>query len=193
MSLSRVAIVSCVLATALAATASAQVPAASASSTKVAELATLMQGKKLEAFAIKDARDPAKTDRYVAALLTPKAQLLMVAANYTRFMDIEYRLHNKDFMAAYVDLNTAIFSEERFFIQDLMADGLVAMPKKNMPADVVRFGKDEVTFDGTFADPRRKNQGNKLTREEYDKKFAEADRRYAALLDLMIAELKKMG
>lgn len=172
-------------------TAAAQAPAASASSAKVAEIAALLAAKKLESFAIKDTRDPAKTDRYIALLIVPKSQLLLVAATYTRFMDIEYRLHNKDFMAAYVDLNTSMYAQDKFFVEDAMADGLVAMPKRNTAHDAVKFGADELTFNGEFADPRRRNQAAKISQEDYLKKFGEADKRYTEILDLMIAQLKK--
>lgn len=164
-----------------------------ASVAKAKEFASLLQGKKLEAFAIKDKRDPAKTDRYIAALLVPNAQLLVVAASYTRFMDLEYRLHKKDYMAAYVDLNTSTFSQDKFFVEDAMADGLVVMPRRNTAPDGVKMGTKEVSFSGEFANPRRKNQEGKLSEEEYRKAFADADQRYTALLDLLIEQLKTSG
>jgi hypothetical protein len=170
---------------------SAQQPGSSPSAAKAAELSALMSSKKLEAFAIKDTRDPAKTDRYIAVLLVPKSQLLLVAATYTRFMDIEYRLHTKDFMAAYVDLNTSLYAKDKFFVEDAMADGLVAMPKRNAAHDGVKMGTDELTFNGDFADPRRRNTANKISQEDYQKKFAETERRYVEILGLVIEQLKK--
>jgi hypothetical protein len=161
-----------------------------ASVAKAKAFAALLQGKKLEAFAIKDRRDPAKTDRYVAALIVPNAQLLVVAASYTRFMDLEYRLHKQDFMAAYVDLNTSTFSQDKFFVEDAMADGLVITPKRNTAPDGVKIGTREVSFNGEFANPRRRNQEGKITEEDYRKTFADADQRYSALLDLLIEQLK---
>jgi hypothetical protein len=169
----------------------AQTPTASASAPKAVELASLMQARKLEAFAVKDTRDKAKTDRYAAVLLIPNTQILLISATYTRFMDLEYRLYHKEFMNAYADLNTSTFSQDKFVVEDALADGLVAVPKRNAPADAVKIGAEEITFNGDFADPRRRNPGNKVTKEVYDQRFAQADRRYAAMLDFMIGQLKK--
>lgn len=170
--------------------AQAQAPAAPAaqSAAKAAEFSALLQSKKLEAFAM---RDPVKSDHFVAALLVPKTQLLLVAATYTRPMDIEYRLYNKDFMGVYVDLNTSMLSTEKFFVEDMLGDGLIAIPLKNAPHDAVKLGTEKQTFNGDFADPRRRNQEKKISQEDYLKKYGEADQRYAAILVLLIEQLKK--
>jgi hypothetical protein len=190
-SLGRVA-AACLLAVPLVASLTAQAPAPTVSGAKVAEFAALLASKKLEAFAMKDpgATTPDKP-RYLAALIVPKSQLLLVAATHTRFMDMEYYLHAKEFMKAYQDLNTNPSSIERFFVEDVMADGLVAVPKKNAPADAVKIGTASHNFDGDFIDPKRRNPNNKITQDVYLKNFAEADQRYAAALELMIAQLKK--
>ena len=173
---------------AIAALAQASPPQAGTSVPKAVELSALLQAKKLEAFAM---RDPVKSDRFVAALLVPKTQLLLVSATYTRPMDIEYRLYNKDFMGAYVDLNTSMLSTDKFFVEDMLGDGLVAIPLKNAPHDAVKMGTDKQTFNGDFADPRRRNQPPKISQEDYLKKFGEADQRYAAVLAVLIEQLKK--
>src|SRR5262245_35593002 len=113
----------CLLAAPLATGAAAQAPAAAASAAKVAEFSTLLAAKKLDAFAMKDPRSASTPHkpRYFAALLVPKSQLLVIAAAHTRFMDMEYFLHAKEFMKAYQDLNTSPSSVERFFVEDVMA------------------------------------------------------------------------
>jgi hypothetical protein len=184
--------VTTLFAASLAVSLPAQQPAAGTSVAKAAEFVALLQAKKLEAFAMKDTRDPAKTDRYIAALVIPNAQIIVVAATYTRFMDVEYRLHNKDFREAYRDLNTSVYSQDKFVIEDVLANGLVAMPKRNAAADTVRIGTAELTFNGEFADPRRRRpEDKKISQEDYMKRFSEADQRYSGLLDLMIEQLKK--
>ena len=189
-SLGRVA-AACLIAVSLVTGLTAQAPAPAASGAKVAEFAALLVSKKLEAFAIKDPRSTAEKPRYVAALLIPNSQLLLVAATHTKFMDIEYYLHKKDFMKAYNDLNTNPASIERFFVEDVLADGLVAVPKRNAPADAVKIGTENRNFDGDFIDPKRRNPNNKITQDVYLKNFAEADQRYAAAIDLLIEHLKK--
>lgn len=181
------------LAAPLATGALAQAPAPAVSPAKVAEIASLLAAKKLDAFAMKDPRSEGSTEkpRYIAVLLIPKSQLLLVAASHTKFMDMEYFLHAKQFSQAYSDLNTNPASVERFFVEDVMADGLVALPKRNMPPDAVKIGAETQTFDGVFIDPKRRNPDKKITQDVYLKNFSEADQRYAAALDLLIAQLKK--
>jgi hypothetical protein len=189
-SLGRVA-AACLAAAPLVTGLAAQAPAPAASVAKVAEFAALLTSKKLDAFAMKDPRSEADKPRYIAVLLVPKSQLLLVAAAHTRFMDMEYFLHAKEFMKAYQDLNTSPASVDRFFVEDVLADGLVALPKKNSPPDAVKMGAETRTFDGVFVDPKRRNPDNKITQDVYLKNFGEADQRYAAVLELLIAQLKK--
>jgi hypothetical protein len=53
------------------------------------------------------------------------------------------------------------------------------------------MGAETRTFDGVFVDPKRRNPDNKITQDVYLKNFGEADQRYAAVLELLIAQLKK--
>ena len=97
-------------------TVGAQAPsAASESGAKAKELAALLQAKKLEAFAARDAMQPG---RYVAAIVVPGVQLLVVSASYSRTNDIEYSLYNKKFQDAYLDLKSGALSTDRFFVDD---------------------------------------------------------------------------
>ena len=109
----------------------AQAPTAppAASSPKAKELVTLLQARKLEAFA---ARDATQAGRFVAALLVPNVQLLAVSATYSRPLDIEYYLYQKDFMSAYVNLNSSTLITEKVFIEDARHDGLIALPGKTL-------------------------------------------------------------
>ena len=167
----------------------AQAPAAppSTSTSKAKELVGLLQARKLEAIA---AREPDQAGRFVAALLVPNAQLLLVAAKYSQPMDIEYYLYQKEFMNAYVNLNSSPHSGEKFFIEDALHDGLVALPGKSLAHDSVTSPAGRQIFNGDFADPRRRND-KRIAQEAYMKGFVSADERYAQLLTVLIEQLKK--
>jgi hypothetical protein len=169
-------------------TVGAQAPsAASESGAKAKELAALLTAKKLEAFAARDAMQPG---RYVAAIVVPGVQLLVVSASYSRVNDIEYSLYNKKFQDAYLDLKSGALSTNRFFVDDAMCDGLVAVPGKNPLHDAVHMDGAKVVFDGDFIDPKKKNS-KKVPEDVYRKNFSTADMRYAQALDLLITELKR--
>ena len=166
----------------------AQAPSgATESATKAKELAALLQAKKLESFAARDALQPG---RYVAAIVVPGVQLLVVSASYSRTNDIEYSLYNKKFQDAYLDLKSGALSTDRFFVDDAMCDGLVAVPGRNPLHDSVSMDGAKIVFDGDFVDPKKKNS-KKVPEDVYRKNFASADMRYARALDLLIAELKR--
>jgi hypothetical protein len=168
-------------------TVRAQAPSATESGVKAKELAALLQAKKLEAFAARDAMQPG---RYVAAIVVPGVQLLVVSAAYSRTNDIEYSLYTKKFQDAYLDLKSGALSTDRFFVDDAMCDGLVALPGKNPLHDAVHMDGAKVVFDGDFVDPKKKNS-KKIPEDVYRKNFAAADMRYAKALDLLITELKR--
>lgn len=155
------------------------------SPSKAKELVALLQEKKLTAFAA-----PEIGPRFVAVLYVPGVQLLLAGASYGRPMDFDYYMFHKQFQEMYMELKSSPLSAEKFFVEDALADGLVAMPGKGMAPDSVSVGAERRAFDGDFADPKRKNQ-KKISQEEYVKMFATADARYAALLDILVAALKK--
>jgi hypothetical protein len=179
---------------ALAPTLGAQAPPApsgtSASAPKVKELIGLMQSKKLEAIA---AKDPEGSGRYVAALHIPGVQLLVVSAAYEKPSELDSRIYYKDFMNAYVDLNTSVHSSDKTFIEDALCDGLIALPgKSNLARDAVKLGTEEQVFDGDFAGPNQRNS-KKVSHEVYQKRFSAAEERYVRVLGLLIEEMKKMS
>jgi hypothetical protein len=163
------------------------VPAAE-SGVKVKELVGLLAARNLTSFAVKD---PERSGRFIALLLVPDVQLLVVAASYSRSTDIDYRIYHKDYMTAYMDLRSSVLSSDKVFFEDTFADGLVLQPA-NGAGDIVNLGTEPRTFDGAFADPRKRND-KRIPQAEYYKAFAEADQRYARLLGLLLEELKKAG
>ena len=160
---------------------------ASPSATRVKDLIAALQGKQLESFAVTDSGVPG---RYVAVLHQPGIQILVVSAAYERSTDMDYRFYQKDYMNAYLDLRTGVLSKDRLIIEDAGANGLVALPGKNPVHDSVMQGTAEVTFDGTFADPKKKDQ-KKLSQADYMKRFTDAEEQYARLLGVLIEALKK--
>jgi len=173
------------IAGAMVAGAGAQAPV-SVSTDKAKELASLMAAQKLEAFAARDGED---TQRYVAVLVIPNVQLLMVSCKYTQKNDIEYSLYTKQYQTAYQDLRSGVFGSERFFVDDAQLNGLVAVPGKNPQHDAIAIEKDRHIIDGLFGDGKGRNAKNPLT-DVYMKTFSDADARYARLLDVLIAQLK---
>jgi hypothetical protein len=169
----------------LAAVVAAQTaPAASAAKAK--ELAALMGARKIEAFAM---RESPISDRFFAVMLVPEVQMLVVSAIYSRPTDIEYRLYHKQYMDAYRDLAGGALAKDRFFVEDVLGDGLVASPVKNRPEDSVTIGGARQLLSGP-ADPKKRND-TRMAADAYARAFADADQRYATLLDALLAELKK--
>jgi hypothetical protein len=173
---------------AFALSAAGQAPAA-ASASKAKELIGLMQSKKLEAIA---ARDPDKSGRYLAALHIPNVQLLVVSASYAKPSDLDARLYYKDFMGAYIDLNTSIHSSDKTFIEDALCDGLIAQPGKSLVHDSARLGTQNRVFDGDFAGPNQKNS-KKISQDAYLKLFSTAEEQYIRVLGVLIEEAKKQA
>lgn len=166
--------------------AAAQQAPPAASAAKAKEVAALMAAQKLEAFA---ARDGENTGRYVAAILVPNVQLLLVSARYIRDNDIEYSLFHKNYSNAYQDLRSGVFGSDRFFVDDAQGDGLVAVPGKNPQHDSVAIEKERTIFDGLFGDGKGRSAKKPLT-EVYMKAFADADAKYTEKLDVLLAKLK---
>ena len=160
--------------------------APSASVAKAKELAATMKAKKLEAFAMRDATAP---NRFIAVICNPDVQILLVNAAYGRPSDIEYRLLQKDYTTAYRDLKTATIATDRFFVDDILGDGLVAVPVKNGLPDSTALDATKTVFEGP-ADPKKRND-KRMAADAYAKIFSETDQRYAQLLDAIVAELKK--
>ncbi len=83
-----------------------------------------------------------------------------------------------------MDLQAASVPGTRVFVQDMLADGLVAKP--DGPGDIFEDGDKSVTFDGEW-------KKAKLSEDEYRKLFADADERYAKMLTLLTAQIGKGG
>ena len=177
------------IAVAMAIPLAAQAPSlpAAASAPLAKELAAAMQAKKITAIASRDTDQPG---RYIAALLIPSVQLLLVSAAYERPNDIEYRLYQKEYQAAYADLRSSVLSKDKWFVEDAFCDGLVGIPAKGQIADTETFQNQKHLFDGDFADPKKPNP-KKMAFDAYAKQYGEADQRYARQLAMLIEQAKK--
>jgi len=157
------------------------------SSGQAKELLSLLQSKKLEAFAVPD---PTQPGRFVAVYGVPGVQLLLVTASYERPTDIEYRIYQKDYTGAYADLKSGVLAKDRTFIEDMAGDGLQATPLKNQIGDTCTVGSEKHVFDGDYADPKKKN-AKKISQEDYVKLYSSADEIYTRLLGALLEQLRK--
>jgi hypothetical protein len=147
------------------------------------QLAQLLDQKKLESIAAVDAQNPGG---FVAALYIPGTQLLVVSAKYQAPELLMDKLAKKEYRDVYVDLSSASIANSRFMVMDTFADGLVAKPAGDMPADSIERGGTAATFDGNW-------KKAKQSEAEYLKTFADADAAYARALQILIGTLKSSG
>jgi len=146
------------------------------------ELTQILDAGKLTAIA---AKDPAAADTYVAAMYFSGSQLLVVRAKYEPSVLMDLKLEKKDYQEAYIDLNSASVAETRVFLEDLGADGLKAEHPDNTGFDSIEQAGKRTLFD----DDWRKSQ--KISEEDYAKRFAEAEALYARLLGALVAQAKR--
>ena len=146
------------------------------------ELTGMMVDQKLGAVAIKDPDTP---DRFVAALVFPDVQLLVVSARYPVPSILEDELMKRQYQEVYAALQQTPLQESKIYFQDLKADGLHA--KSDASVDALVEGRTEETvFDG-HAGKRKLNEA------AYQEKFAASDALYARLLTLLVDSMKRTG
>ena len=144
------------------------------------QLAQLLDEKKLEAIATADAANP---DAFVAALYFPGTQLLAVSAKYAAPGLLNDKLAKKDYRDIYIDLSSASVAGSKVFVMDTFADGLVAKPKGDNPADSVERGTATTAFDG---EPKKA----KISDADYAKAYEECEAAYVKILQALITKLK---
>ena len=164
-------------------TATAQ-PAASATAASAKELSGLLSAGATGAGArFIAAEDPADTSRFVAAMLLPDLQLLMVSASYKAPVLLRERVLTKKYQDAYQDLQAASVSEGKIVIEDLLANGLAIKPVKNQAADAATIAGKTITFDGQW-------RKAKVSEADYMSAYTTAEKEYTRLLTLLIAQAK---
>ena len=144
----------------------------------VGNLASLMTARQLDAVA---AQDPESPDRFVAALLMPDVQLLIVSAQYPTPAELQAQLAQQKYRDVYAALHQPSAQPTRFFLMDSGCDGLKA---GGDGVDVLyEKGTTQTLFDGKW-----KQQG--LSEADYSKRAQEAETRYARLLSILTSSLK---
>jgi hypothetical protein len=160
-------------------------PVLSAQESKSAALAkqltAALDAAKLDSIA---AKDPTAADTYCAALYFAGSPLLVVAAKYAAPMLLDARLGKKEFRDTYIDLSSASVPESKVFIQDAGGDGFKLKREDNQAFDSYEIGGKPTLFDGDY-------KKQKLSEQEYQKVFSDADQRYTQILMALLSQLKK--
>ena len=144
------------------------------------QLAAAMDSGKLDSIAAKDA---ASNDVFVAALYFP-GQLLVISGKYSVPQLLSERLGKKEYRDIYMDLNGAAAADSKVFIQDPGADGLKAKRDENQAFDIVEIGGKQTMFNSDW-------KAQKLSEQDYQKAFSDADERYARILTALLGQVKK--
>ncbi|HSL21660.1 MAG TPA: hypothetical protein VK886_09000 [Vicinamibacterales bacterium] len=144
------------------------------------ELAQLMEKSQLDSVA---AALPSPEDAFVAAMFIP-GELMVVSARYSAPSLLREKIMKKEYREVYVDLNSAATPKTRVFIEDLNTDGLVAEPSENFGFDTFESSDGRMSFDGEW-------KKQKLSEDDYRKRFAKADEQYTTMLTALLSQLKK--
>lgn len=138
------------------------------------ELTTSLAARHLDAFA---ARDPEAPDAFVAALVYPDVQLLVVRARYPAPAALDQQLAAGKYRDVYVALQGNALPDGKFFVQDMQGDGLRA--EADQTVDIVY----EQAVHQTILN------GNPRSRE-YRETLQTKDAEYSRMLRLLTDALK---
>jgi hypothetical protein len=131
------------------------------------------------------ARDPQEAGRYIAALYVPDSQLLVISAPYAVPAAMDRLIASGNYMEAYQNLQAVSDHRGHFFVVDLLADGLKRVPDVDQPFDSTTIdGTVSVAFDGKW-------DAQNLSEAGYNAMFAKDDARYAQMLTILAAQLRK--
>ena len=129
------------------------------------------------------AEDPSDPSRFVAAMLLPDLQLLLVSAAYRAPVLLRERVLTRKYQEAYQDLQAASVTDGKIVIEDLLANGLVARPAKGQGPDAATLSGKAFTFDGLW-------RKAKVSEADYTTAFEKAQKEYARVLGLLIAQAR---
>jgi hypothetical protein len=149
----------------------------SKSAAVAAELTQLLDQMKLDSVAARHG-----TDQFVAALYFQGSQLLVVGGKYSAPDRITYLIGQKQYRDVYADLSSASEQATKVFVMDLGANGLKFRRENNEPFDTVDTSGTSIAFNG---------QRGKLSEDDYQKAFVTSDAQYAAMLQALLAAIKK--
>lgn len=129
--------------------------------------------------------DPAEPGTFVAALYIPGSQLLVVSAHHPSVEGVAYRIAMRQYREVYLDLQGTPTPQDKFFVQDARADGILSAVPGSGDIDVVyEDGVRQTLFNGDF-------KAQHLTAAAYDGKLAAADAHYARLLMLLTSAVRQ--
>jgi hypothetical protein len=144
----------------------------------VTNLAALMTARHLDSVA---AQDPEAPDRFIAALLMPGVQLLIVSAQYPVPGELQTQLAQQKYRDVYAALHQPSARQTRFFLMDVGCDGL---RRDGEEVDVLyERGTIQTLFDGKW-----KKQG--LSEAVYTQRAQDAETRYSRLLSILTSTLQ---
>lgn len=152
----------------------------SKSASLVAELDAALSTAKLDNIA---ARDPANPDVFFAALFFKGAQCLVVSGKYSAPTLLKETLDSKNYRDVYMDLNTASVAGSKVLIEDSACDGLKPTRTENR-YDSYEAAAKRTEFNGEW-------KAQKMSEEDYNKAFQEADALYSRILAALTAQAKK--
>ena len=145
----------------------------------VRQLVSAMGARQLDAIAIPDRTEPG---RFLAALIFPDVQLLVVSARAPSADAVAKQIAERRFRDAYRDLHRGP-DEGRVFIHDMGCDGI---QEEGDDADIFYEGSDGRTiFDGNWT-------AQSLTKEQYLAKQEETDKRYSRALALLLDGVRRI-
>ena len=122
---------------------------------------------------------PEEPGRFVAALYIPGGQLLVVSAHHPSVDGVTHRIAMHQYREVYLDLQGSPTPQDKFFVQDAGADGILSALPGSGDVDVLyEDGVRRTLFNGDV-------EAQHLTSAEYDARLAAADARYAHLLKLL--------
>jgi hypothetical protein len=135
-----------------------------------------MTSRGLDAIA---ARDPEASDVFVAALVFPGSQLLVVSAPYPTPAALDTLLAQRQYRDVYSTLQQPSIKAGKIFVQDLGCDGLHG--EDGADVDVLyEQGTTQTMFDGNWKTKR-------LSEAAYRQEPDAADLRYAHMLTVLLA------
>lgn len=141
-----------------------------------------LQQQSLDAIA---AADPAAPGTFVAALYIPGGMLLVVSARHPSTEAVAHRIAMRQYREVYLDLQATPTVQDKFFVQDAGADGILSALPGSGDVDVVyEDGVRRTLFNGD-------SRAQRLTPSEYDAKLAAADVHYSRLLTLLTAAARQ--
>jgi hypothetical protein len=145
----------------------------------VRDLVAAMAARELDAIA---APDPAEPGRFVAALVFPDVQMLLVSSRHQSAAALAGQIAKRQFRDVYVALQAGV-ADGRIFIHDMGCDGVRDDAED---IDIIYEGAGQRTiFDGGW-------EAQQLTEAAYREKHQKADEQYARALTLLLEAVKRL-